>query len=322
MGRQYSTFNFLPVGKTFLTGIRGVKNSNKVYISGVYTPPNANDTRGLVYKGHLSGQGQWHVLNYPSFPGATVTGTSLYGPNNGSHKGTIQVVGNYNTQEAGQRALGCLYEGPLDGSGQWTTLLPTDEQPVINTIAHSTMGGLVVGNYDTQLATGKAFLYDIKTKEFFQIKHKDAVSITAYGIWHDCGHHYTIAGGFTQLDGLQTRSYAYIAHWNHKKKKLSHFMAYAYGNDPKTALITHFDGITGDGKGGYNLTGDWVGLDAQSTSEQAFFAHVRGLRGCATWKPIHYPGSKTTSGNSVYQKVIIGVYTTEQEGVINGYIAR
>lgn len=321
MSRKYYTFNYseaLPGSRTLLTGIRGVNESKKVYISGVYTPPNSNAPTGLIYKGYLAGEkGQWYVLNYPSSDGRTVTGTSLYGPNNGDSCKTIQAVGNYTTQETGVATLGCLYEGPLDGSGKWTTLLPPSDEPVINTIVHSTMGGLAVGNYDTRLITGKAFLYDIKTKKYYDITHPRAKSITAYGIWNNDGDSYTICGGFADINSGSIITKGYIAHWDNKTKKLSKFHSYSYNNDPKTAVSTHFDGITSDGHGGYNLTGDWVDTSANFS---AFFAHVKKVGCPAKWEPVAYPDQKMTSGNSVYRDVVIGIYTTSS-GDVNGYVS-
>ena len=108
----------------------------------------------------------------------------------------MQIVGNYTTVESAGSAIGLLYQGAVDGSGTWSTLLPPspDNSNVINTIAHSTMGGLVVGNYDTRLATGKAFIYDITKNTYTNLTKPGAVSITAYGIWYNGGSSYTIAG--------------------------------------------------------------------------------------------------------------------------------
>jgi hypothetical protein len=320
--RVYYTLNYpssTPGSSTFLTGIRGVKQSKRVYISG-FDQTSDGLNNGLVYKGLLSGNGEWHVLNYPSSNGITVTGTSLYGPNNGRKCHTVQVVGSYTTQETGAAALGCLYEGPLDGTGKWTTLIPkslSPSEPIINTIAHSTMGGLVVGNYDTRLVAGKAFLYDIKTHEYFSLTHPRAVSITAYGIWHNCGDSYTICGSYTPVNALPGLAHGYIAQWNHATKRLSHFTSYSYNNDP--SLVTHFDGITSDGHGGYNLTGDAVALKS-GRSGQAFFAHVEKLGGTAQWEPIAYPNAAITSGNTVYKSTVLVIYTTTSDQ-INGYVS-
>lgn len=322
---HYQTFNYSgaqPGSKTFLTGIRGVHHSNQVYISGVYILPNSTLPSGLIYKGGLCSrrsravapEGTWHVLNYPSALGRTVTGTSLYGPNNGTTRNTIQAVGNYTTQETGQIPLGCLYQGPLDGSGTWITLIPSSSEPVINTIVHSTMGNLAVGNYDTMLITGKAFIYDIDTQEFSDLTYEDAVSMTVYGIWHNSGRSYTICGGYTSLS--DRRTYGYVADWNRKTKTLTNFKTYAYDNEPERIRFTHFDGITG-ACSGYHLTGD----QGNVADSGAFFTVVKKNDGQAKWKSLAYPGAQTTSGNSVYKNIVIGIYTDES-GNVNGYLAQ
>lgn len=329
---SYHTFNYPTAeedGKTLLTGVRGVKNSiEQVYISGWYQPPGEDSiAEAFVYKGDLEGRGTWHNLSYPSSIGRTVVNTNLYGPNNGKQPNHIQVVGNYTTEETGTKAIGCLYEGPLDGSGKWTTIIPSlSSKPVLNTICHSTMGGLVVGNYDTSLIQGKAFIYDISTKQYYDIVKNKAKSITAYGIWHNGGNHYTICGGYTNLNIKSGVDSGYLVDWDNKEKKLFNWKSYSFNNNPLKAIITHFDGITSDGCGGYNLTGDWIGIKSHEEN-LAFFAHVKRNK-CnksfekARWLSISYPlmGSKT-SGNTVYKNNVLGVYSIPNSETVNGYVA-
>jgi len=328
MSRVYRTFNYpseVDGGKTLLTGIRQVNGEkNDYYISGFYKYPEDTRVASFVYKGCRHGRGTWNLLDYPSSEGATVSATNLYGPDNGKHEGNIKVVGNYTTVEAGQKAFGCLYRGPLDGSGKWLTLTPTSEEPVLNTIAHSTHGKLVVGNYDTQLNQGKAFIYDHKTGEYFDITKDGALTITAYGVWHNGDHSYTICGGYSNLDHLSGIDTGYVVDWDNKNRKLSNWRLYNYGNDPVKAIITHFDGITSDGNGGYNLTGDWIGAD-QGSQKLGFFANVRrrlnGKFKKARWESIAYPHHLLTSGNSVSKYTVIGVYTSDPDNEVNGYIS-
>lgn len=330
--RVYQTFNYpnaAPGSKTLLTGIRQVKCSScpsrlsrqpKVYISGFYEV--GNQTITFVYKGDLNGKGKWYPLNFPSSPGSTVKSTNLYGPNNGEGK-NIQVVGNYSTLEQSGQTFGCLYQGPLDGSGSWTKLVPpfgSSSNPVINTIAHSTNGGLVVGNYDTRLIQGKAFIYNIATQQYIDLAIPNAKSQTAYGIWQNFKHCYTICGSYSPFgSGLSNLSIAYLVDWDDKTKHFSNLRSYYYQNDPNN-IITHFDGISG-GSTGYYLTGDAV--DAKSLPH-AFFAKV-DWNGSATWSEVAFPGSPLTSGNSVLKNVVIGVYDASQlsgnQGQINGYLS-
>src|SRR5262249_35611472 len=66
------------------TGVRGAGGQN-AYVTGIYhpsptpPPPCSVDSNGLLYVGPLSGggaSGSWTMLNYPSSPGITVTGTA------------------------------------------------------------------------------------------------------------------------------------------------------------------------------------------------------------------------------------------------------
>lgn len=322
--RTYHTFNFpasVPGGKTLLTGIRRTKDDHIVYISGFYKCPNETCVVPFVYKGPLLGPGSWNILNYPSSPGVTVLATNLYGPNNGPGN-TIQVVGNYTTQETGMSTIGCLYQGPLDGSGTWTTLIPpahSQQSTVINTIAHSTHGGIVVGNYDTQLDQGKAFIYDINSQVYSEIIKPNAKSITAYGVWHNGNGIYTIAGGYSNLNIISGVDAGYLVDWNNHTKQLSNWRSFNFDNDPIKAIVTHFDGITSDRNGGYYLTGDWLGVT--DGPEFGFFAHVKGNK--ATWSSVSFGPDQITSGNSVYRRAVIGVYTSPDDplGTVNGYVS-
>jgi len=278
--RKYHVFNYpggTPGGNTFLTGIRRVRHDpHEVYISGFYECPNSPCVLPFVYKGHLSGSGVWSILNYPSSPGFTVTSTHLYGPNN-KDESDIQVVGNYFTEEAGQSAIGCLYEGSLDGSGTWTTLIPlVEDDTVINTIARSTMGGLVVGNYDTQHLAGQAFIYDIKHQGYFSITKAGAISITANGIWHNGGDSYTICGGFTDVNDIVGFESGYVVDWNNKTRKLHNWRTYHYNNDAAGSIITHFNGITSDGDG--DIMYQVFGQGQQMAQGLAFLVILRGKK--------------------------------------------
>ena len=316
--RIYLKFNYpgaTPGSKTLLTGIRS--HGETLYITGFYED---FETISFLYRGDVSGNinspcshNSYNILDYPSAPGRTVESTNLYGPD--ILKSGVRVVGNYTTVEAGTSTIGCMYEGPLNGEGKWITLTPSDD--TLNTIAHSTMGNLVVGNYDTLLVQGKAFIYDVKKQTYHEIVKPYAVSITAYGIWHNQGHCYTICGSYTDINQIGV---GYLVDWNNKTHEFSNWRDYNY---PKS-VITHFDGITSDECGGYNLTGDSFLI----TGEQiGFFAQVHRHKNCkfshSKWSEIKYPGSTATSGNSVDKETVIGVYTDASDlaGAVNGYIS-
>jgi hypothetical protein len=320
----YKTFNYpnsTTGEKTLLTGIRGKTDSEKVYISGFYVPQNSEDTTGFVYYGHLNGKGKFYNLNYPNVNDVK-TITNLYGPNNGACENKIQVVGSYTIQNE-KGTFGCLYEGPLDGSGKWTTIVPTplSADKILNTICHSTMGNLIVGNYDTILVQGKAFIYDIKTKKYYKITNPEAISITAYGIWHNNSELYTICGGYTNKEGT---NFAYVVDWNNKTHKFSNWQTYNYNNN-ECIKITHFDGITGGcDENTYNLTGDWLndGKGSGFYAQIKFNPKENKFNKNAKWYDIKYPNQAVTSGNSVYENYVIGVYTNLENNSVDGYIAK
>ena len=106
----------------------------------------------------------------------------------------------------------------------------------------------------------------------------------------------------------------------------SNFRAYNFGDNPVTSVVSHFDGITSDGHDGFNLTGDWIGAGESEEGGLAFFAHVgRGADGsftAAEWLSLSYPGEGNgpTSGNTVYEKYVLGIYVPDG-GVPQGYVA-
>lgn len=303
--RKYVTFNYPGAesgDKTLLTGIRGN------LISGFFE---SNDgTTSFVHNG------RFHNLNHPQQNSVT----NLYGPNQIKNCKTIQVVGNYNIGSG--NAIGCLYEGLVDGSGDWQDIIPTNVGNVKDVICHSIMGGLIVGNLNTieDPTPSKAFIYDLKHHATYSITYPDAISITAYGIWHNCEDSYTICGG---LELSNNKKFAYVVDWNNDTKTFHHWQLYNYNNDPVKALETHFNGITG-AKNGYHLTGDWFGVGEEFKA--GFFAVVKrnkhgGFKKNAIWTPVSYPNSKLTSGNSVYQDIVIGVYTDFVDDSVNGFIS-
>ena len=102
--------------------------------------------------------------NGANYPGAI--GSSPYGPSFGNPGGVLRVVGSYLTADSAPYDLSYLYDGAAAPGQQLTTLVYPEiraRTSTLFTIAHSTFGNQVVGNYDTQLATGNAFIYDIDT---------------------------------------------------------------------------------------------------------------------------------------------------------------
>src|SRR5271157_5372492 len=177
----YTTLNYGTTG-TFLTGIRGNNIVGNYVIGG-------GETGGLLYS--LS-TGIWTpfpvaTTNGANFPGAV--GSSPYGPSFGSQYGILNAVGSYLIQSSPYN-LSYLYNAAAAPGGNLTTLVYPGAS-TLETIAHSTFGNQVVGNYDTRLATGNAFIYTISTGAYVTNDFPGAVSTTAYGVWGN-----KIAGGY------------------------------------------------------------------------------------------------------------------------------
>ncbi len=327
----YSAFNCpntINVSFPGVSGIRQVTGSSNVYITGVYTQYGAN--HAFLYQGPISGNGICNAFNYPSSESLTVTATSLYGPDN-STNGNVVVVGSYTTLQAGPIAqLGLLYQGASDGStlNGYSTLNPASltTDTIINTLGHSVMNGIVVGNYDTNIATGKAFIYNINTGSYFNLTKipTPSLSITAYGIWYNGGTSYTITGGYSDINE-SGMNIGYIVDWDSATNRESNFTTLNYGNLPESIVGTHFEGITTDGSGGYNLAADWQYNNGSGKTTPSF-AHItrnsNGTFATPQWTPFsYYPASSWTSANTVYQNYILGLYQAGTPTKDYGYTA-
>lgn len=289
----------------------------------------------------------WNCLT-PNLDNQTVTAGTFYGPNTplfdpNLGEGNVLAVGSYkysNNQDPSSDH-GIIYQGPVTGcpggsSSCWTqidpTCLVTDPERLKNTIAHSTMGDLVVGNFDTNLAVGRAFIYNMpgmkggakRTSrppgncQFTELKLTGSISVTAYGIWQNSDGSYTIAGGISDLNNNGVDA-GYLADYDPTTMTVTQVKTYQYDNKPLDSLISHFDGITATANG-YNLTGDYLTADGMLG---AFFASVTrnsdGTFGDATWTNIAfaYMGIKdvrVTSGNTVIDNYVLGVFN----GIVPG----
>ena len=294
---SFQTLDFGTTG-TFLTGIRGDN------IVGNYTIPEHGTTGGLYY--NLTTQ-TWSAMpvatpNGANYPGAT--GSSPYGPSFGNPGGVLRVVGSYLTAESNGYDLSYLYDAAAAPGNELTELVYPDAG-TLYTIAHSTFGNQLVGNYDTQLATGNAFIYNIDTGAYVTNNVPGAVSTTAYGIYGD-----KIAGGYTeaQIGGGLSPQHGYI--YDQVNDTFT-----SYDHPGLGVVATHFEGITGGGQPNtYNLVVNWV------TADEVVHPGVMHLDefGFATWYEIDIPGT-VVSSNSAYGDKVVGIYT-DADGV-HGYVA-
>ena len=275
---------------TFLTGIRGDT------FTGNYVIPNSGGaTGGLLYSNVT---GAWTpfpeaTADGVNFPDATTS--SPYGPSFGTFGGILRVVGSYETTASSPYDLGYLYDSAAPPGENITTLQYPNSpgDTTLYTIAHSTFGDQIVGNYDTQLATGNAFIYDISTGTYRTNDKPGAVSTTAYGIWGNL-----IAGGYAGVSpgGGPAPENGYIYN-----ETTGVWTSYDYPG----AVATHFDGIAGGGQAGtYNLIAFWV--DTQGQTHGAVL-HLDAA-GNATWINISVPGAVVTTANSIYQDEVTGIY--------------
>lgn len=327
---SYAAFNN-PAGQTTIQGIRGVSESEKVYIAGSLLSQNGI-VEGLIYEGTLKGngnEGKWNIVNFPSTEAAIVINTSCYGPNNGPN-GTIQIVGSYkisvSTSKAPSGNLGFYYEGPIDGSGTWLQIAPNGGN-TNNVFVHSVMGGIAVGNYDVKDdKNGYAFLYDIANKDYTAFKLPDSSTNTLYGIWHNGGDTYTLAGGYSSAK-LGKLSQAFLVDYNSKTKKISNLKSFSYKNETVLSIITHFEGITVSKDNGYNMPSDWITANGEGSG--ASFVSVSrnadGSFGEANWVDIDFPNSSATSANTVYRNNLLGVYVVKNDSntkTISSFVAK
>ncbi|HEY9215205.1 MAG TPA: autotransporter domain-containing protein [Ancylobacter sp.] len=294
---SYQTLNY-GTHDTLLTGIRGDN------IVGFYQF--AGGTGGLYY--NISTQ-TWSPFPESTSSGVNfpdAIGNSPYGPNFGNPDGVLRVVGSYNTTESSPFTLSYLYDGAAAPGQELTTLTyPTDG--VLFTIAHSNFGNQVVGDYDTRLATGNAFIYNIDTGTYTTNNIPGAISTTAYGIYGD-----KIAGGYgkVEIGGGIHAEHGYIY-----DQRTGTYETY----DHPGAVATHFEGITSAGRTDeYNLVANWVTADGVV---HPAVMHIDAL-GIVTWYEIDIPGA-VVSSNSAYGDNVVGIYVTTEGGVvsINGYLA-
>lgn len=278
-------------------------------------------TQGMWWIGSLtSGSGtEYKVL--PQFTGQTVTTSIYYGPNTslvnpGLGAGSIQIVGSYKYAESSTPGFdtGLLYTGPASGTGgTWTQLnVPSNLTggTVANTIPHSVMGKLVVGNYDLVgvAGSGNAFLYDTTSNAYtiFNLGGEQNLT-TAYGVWQNSADSYTIVGG-SQVGGINK---AFIMDYVLTTGSFG-TPTYFAPRGERVDLLSHFEGISGLGDGRYSLIAmtldsgsNPVGVDygVATRMPDGSFSH-------GDWTAISVPGAPFTTGNTVIDTMALGIYGT------------
>jgi len=314
------------------------------------------DTAPFLFRGTLSraAAGPAVPVLTPRFPG--VTSATLYGPDTHAFNpvsipaGQVRAVGSYQSSAApaGVVNRGMIYLGPVSGrGGSWTSIsVPAHGAHtsgharacprrrahcfVADTIAHSTMGNLVVGNYDLNpsvpggAASGNAFIYNMSRRRWTLLRLGGSMSnlTTLYGIWQDGGAgspRYTLAGGSSDRGNQR----AFLVNYNERTGAFGKPRYFTYGN--ARALFTHFDGITAV-RGGFNLVAI---SSAQAASMASVPVRAHGRRfGPAKWYPVRVAASRLCSGNcikvtgnTVYRNHVMGIYIQRNSGGIHSYLA-
>ena len=180
----------------------------------------------------------------PTFAGQTVTTATFYGPDTAIFTpsiglGNVRAVGSYQYAESPSGVInhGMIYQGPVDGTGgTWTQIdVPSNGVNVVggivigatveDTILHSTMGDLVVGNYDlvraARSASANGFIYNIATQQYTLLNINGSYDnlTSVYGIWENGvgSTSYTIAGGTKDGDGLNV---AFLQNYNSSTRRV------------------------------------------------------------------------------------------------------
>jgi hypothetical protein len=305
-----------------VTGVRGWEGSNVVLTGSAIGDKSAT---AILYLGPLEPTDAGAIYELPpAFPGQTVTTSTFYGPdtwvfNPDLGRDNVRAVGSYQYAESSARNHGMVYEGPPAGGGGWSQLdVPSSAvggAAVWNTIPHSTMGGLVVGNYDLEgvPASANAFIYEVATKRWTLFALPGCDLTTAYGIWQNTRDRsrYTIVGGTRDGHGINR---GFVIDYSPQTGGFSHFKLYSYLNQP--GLLTHFEGIT-EFEGSYNLAGQTIGAAVLAT----IHAYPDGSYSEASWIPFTYPDAAVTTGNTVYQDVLMGISAMSGTRTVQSYAA-
>jgi hypothetical protein len=332
-----------------VTGVRGSGGSG-VVLTGTATTSGGSQA-AFLFRGRLAtAAGATVSVLRPAF--RRVTSSSFYGPN--THlfnpraipRGEVRAVGSYVSSAApqGVHDQGMMYLGRLSGrGGSWKSInVPADGRHVtghvracprsrrrclvMDTIAHSTMGNLVVGNYDLKpavhggLVSGNAFIYNITKGRWTLLQMHGSLSTktTLYGVWQDGGPgspRYTLAGG-SSARGLQR---GFLINYNERTGAFGRPAFYVNNNRPTAA--THFDGVTAV-RGGFNL----VSI-SNGHSPALVFIPVRGRSfGRARWSPVNVGGSAlcpcvAVTGNTVWRSHIMGLFVPNSSPVPHTYLA-
>jgi hypothetical protein len=331
-----------------VTGVRGA-GDGRVVLTGSAI---GSQTSAFLFLGRLSAApGATVSVLHPKFRG--VTSSTFYGPDTHTFnpraipRGQVRAVGSYvsSASPRGVHDRGMIYLGPVSGRrGHWMRIdVPAHGWHVVghvracprfqhrchvmDTIPHSTMGNLVVGDYDLNpsvrggLISGNAFIYNMARRRWTLLRLHGSLSTktTLYAIWQDGGPgspHYTLAGGSSARGGGR----GFLVNYNERTGRFGRPSFYNAGNTPR--VVTHFEGITA-APGGFNLV-------AMSSGASPWLAYipVRGRSfGRAHWHLAAVSSSRLcpcdiVTGNTVWRNHIMGLYIPTSSPAPHTYLAR
>ena len=306
----------------FVTGVRGWTGPDVVLTGSSVVD---GGTVAMLYVGPLAPtEASGIYLNPPSFTGQEVTTSTFYGPdtflfNPSLGEGNVRAVGSYQYSGSGTYNHGMLYEGPPAGGGSWTQIdVPSSAvggAAVWNTIPHSNMGDLVVGDYDLEdrPASANAFLYDVEKASWTIFDFEGCSLTTAYGIWQNGvgSESYTIVGGTRDGRGVNR---GFVVGYDRTTGTFANLKLYSAMNRP--GLLTHFEGITATPTG-FHL----AGMTANCALLAAIEVDPDGSFSDAIWTAYNYPESALTTGNTVYQNTLMGVFAVSGVKGVQSYAA-
>jgi len=306
-------------------GLTTAGSPGQYFITGTTTNPNdTSQTAGLLYQGPLSGQGgTGYVMVMPDPPGQTTDGTTSYSADN-LGDGQLRIVGTYSVSGA-PNEVGFLFNGTVNDVGTAANYepIPRPHPSASWNIPHSTSGGLVVGNYDSStengvpMGGGLAYVYDAVNRQYLvpSMVYPGSASNTAYGIWHNGGTSYTIAGGFANspinnlLNPRVPLSQALLVDFDSATGQFSNWKSFTYTSPSSGASgITHFEGISGVERGTYTL----AAVAATEAGAVAGFVTVRrnadGSFGDMQWTDLEPPVvGGSAFADSVYGNAVVGI---------------
>ena len=239
----------------------------------------------MLYSGPLQDTttGQVYALS-PQFAGETVTTSTFYGPNTPIFTPSIGfdkviAVGSYQYSQSSVLNHGMIYRGSVSGDGTWTQIdVPSSlvgGATVSNTIPHSTMGDLVVGDYDLQgvAASANAFIYNMttgltlfnaprRTNQLDRLRHlaERRRQLVLY-----------IAGGSNNGPA----SIRHIGQLQLRHRRFSNLRYYTIDDRP---VLSHFDGISAV-PGGFDMVALGVHRRLQASGQcRRSFSNASGPR--------------------------------------------